>query len=216
MASFVWNDLIDRARFYIDDDHRETAGWVTPARWLTRFGVEYAQQDRRWVRQGLVAPRPTHTTFVGPTTALTGVLAVVGVAEDLGGGRYREIPSVQSEIGRHPYGTPSDIGWQAHGTGDDLSIEISPDDELTYEVRWIPDVVRPSDPTASVVLPASADERLVLGAARRALVKESTRSSALQQALDEVDAELAFAAAGRLMGDAPRVRRLNPSSYLFV
>lgn len=214
--AFVWNDLIDRARFYIDDDHRETSGWVTPARWLTLFGVEYTQQYRRWVRQGLVAPRPTATAFTGPTTSLAGVLAVVGVAEDLGGGRYREIPSSQSALGRHPFVSPAEDGWEAHGTGDDLTIELHSDEARTYEVRWIPAAVAPTDPTASVVLPAGADERLVLGAARRALVKESARSATLQQHIDEADAELAFAAAARLMGDSPRVRRLPPTAYLFV
>jgi hypothetical protein len=230
MAAYVWNDLIDRARFYVDDDHNATPGWVTPARWLSLFGVEYAQQYRKWVRQGLVAPKPTDTSFTGPSTTLTGVLAIVGVAEDLGGDRLRVLEGSQSRVGRNPFrnGHPGPgTEWEAHGAGDNLTVEISPEDTGTYVVRWIAAPTRPTDATASVQVPDSADERLVLGAARRALVKESARSAALQQLIDEADGELGFLAAGRLNGDSPRVRRLpsggfrtafpfHPSTYRYV
>jgi hypothetical protein len=219
--TFTWQELIDRARFYVDDDHDgDDAGWVDPSAWLRLFGVEYSQQYRRWVRAGLVAPKPTDTEFDGPVTStpITGVLAVIGVAE-LIGTNYRVLRPSQTQDGRHPFRNPRTgpaTSWEAHGGGDTLTIELDPADTGSYVARYIARPARPTSVSASVEVPDGADERLVLGAARRAHVKESSRSAAIDALILEADAELNFMAHSRRHGESPLVRRLPPSSTRFV
>lgn len=209
---FVWQDLIDRARVYVDDDHKETNGWIAPAKWMTLAQVEYANLYRKWVRMGLVRPRPTDTPFTGAATTIQGVLAVVGVGEDLGS-YVRILNPAQSQgtadpfwMGSTPF-TSKATEWAAHGAANDLYVEVYPKDAATtYTVRWIPVVPYATDPTQTIDLPYGGDERLVLGMAKRALVKESARSRALQDLIDESDAELAFESFGRA-GGGPVVRR---------
>ena len=55
---FSWNDLMDRARVYLDDDDDDTEGWIAPAIWLTFANVEYAQLYRRLVPLVAEAPLP--------------------------------------------------------------------------------------------------------------------------------------------------------------
>lgn len=213
---FVWNDLIDRARVYIDDDHKETDGWISPTNWLTLFNVEYAQLFRKWVRAGLIAPAYTETPFSGSSTSLSGVLAIVGVAQDMGSYRRPVFPA-QSVYGRAPFwGGTMDSGpsmsWAASGTGDNLTLTLDPPDSATsnYLVRWIAAPAYATDATTTVELPYGGDERLVLGAARRALVKDSTASQSINALIADADADLNFLAFGRANGDSPRVRRVTP------
>jgi hypothetical protein len=211
----VIQDLIDAARFYIDDDHKEDQGWVEPSSWLRLYNVERSKLYRRWVRTGLVRVKPTDSTFVA-TTTLNGALAIVGVAEDRGS-YMRILTSAQSTGGADAFwqasSTPSlpATRWAAHGDGDNLTVELDPPDaSTTYTVRWIPRLAYATDATQTVELPDGGDERLVLGMARRCLIKESGASRRLDEEINEADADLAFEARGRNAGDGPRVRRVRP------
>ncbi len=199
----AWQDLIDRARTYVDDDHKDTEGWIDPARWLTFAGLEYTLHYNRWVRSGLLCPAPVDTTFTGPSKNLEGVLAVVGVAElTSSGAQYRPLHPLQATDGRAPFRTPLDtvaVGWEAYGSGDVLTVQLRPEDTTgSYVVRHIPRPERPTDPADTVELPDFGDERIVLGMARRAGVKESASSVPIRVLIDEADAELAFQASGKL------------------
>ena len=199
---FVVQDLIDRARVYLDDDHKEADGWIDPAKWLVLFNVERANLYRKWVRMGLVRPAPKTNTFVG-TTTLAGVLAVIGVGEDLGS-FVRLLTPAQVTRGADPFwpgSTPigsKAIEWAAHGSADDLTIELdAPADTTTYTVRWLPTLPYVTDATQVVDLPDGCDERLVLGLARRAMVKEVVRSALVEQLIREADEEVTFSAVGK-------------------
>ena len=209
---FVWNDLIDRARVYVNDDHDDNKGWIDPDKWMTLGQVEFAILYRKWVRMGLVRPTPTDTPFSDGKTTIQGVLAIVGVGEDLGS-YVRLLENAQVPLGPDPFwqgSTPfqsKSVEWAAHGAADDLTVETYPQDlATTYTVRWIPVKPYVTDRTATVDLPYGGDEVLVLGMARRALVKESARSAALDELKREAEAELAMEAAGRI-GGGQRVRR---------
>lgn len=209
---FQWQALIDRARVYVNDDHKDNGGWIAPDKWLTLAQVEYANLYRKWVRMGLVRPAPKDTTFTNAATTIQGVLAIVGVAEDLGS-YVRLLSDAQPGSGADAFWfgstpfTSKAVSWQAHGSADDLLVEVYPKDTTTtYTVRWVPVVPYTKDPTATIDLPYGGDERLVLGMARRALIKESARSQALDELIREADAELAFEAFGRA-GGGPKVRR---------
>lgn len=213
---FVWNDLIARARVYVDDDHSETDGWIAPANWLTLAQVEYALLLRRWIRTGLVVPATADSTpFTGGSTTLSNVLALVGVAQDKGG-YVRVLAPVQSLRGQHPMWTGSQApggisqSWMATASGDTVTVTLDPKDPDTsepYFVRYVAAPAYVTDGTQTVDLPYGTDERLVLGIARRSHLKDQSASQLLERLIAEADAELAFTAAGRIQGDSPRVRR---------
>lgn len=215
---FTYQELIDRARTYLDDDHNDTEGWIKPERWLSLANVEYAQLYRKWVRMGLVSPAPTDQTFTGTHTVnLTNVLAVVGVAEDLGSGSYRLLTPAQSRGGQSPFMgfTSSSPGcyWEAHGSADALTITLEPRPTSgNYFVRYISTVPYATALSQSIDLPYGGDERLVLGIAMRAKLKESGRSVALEQLLQQAEQELNFAAFSKL-NDSPRVRKVRRPPY---
>lgn len=212
---FLWNDLIDRARVYVDDDHGDQSGWISPAHWLSLANVEYSQLYRRWMRMGLITPATTDTTFTGGSTTITGVLAIVGVAQDMVS-YQRILEPRQSRFGRAPFwvgsgqsSSPSS-GWMATGSADSLAIKLDPVEPTgSYFVRYVPTVAYATDPTTTIDLPYGADERLVLGLARRAHLKDSTASALLERLIQDADAELNFTAFGRVDGDSPRVRRIS-------
>lgn len=210
---FVISDLIDRARVYVNDDHKEDNGWIADSSWLTFFNVEYAHLYRQWVRGGLVRPKPTDTNFTGGSTTVNGVLAVVGVGEDMGS-YVRLLRNAQTSRGPDPFwfGSSPMTGkadeYAVHGGADNLYVEVNPPDTATtYIVRWIPTLTYNTSTADTVDLPYGGDELLVLGMARRALVKESSRSASLEQLRLEVDAEMKFTAAQH--GGGFRVRRVQ-------
>lgn len=215
-------ELVDRARVYLDDDHTDDEGWLSPESWVALCNVEYAQLYRRWVRQGLIAPAWTDAAFTGHTATIPsdlsggGVLATIGVAENLGSGRYRLLTPAQSHYGRSPtlgYTTGASSHWYATGTGDTITYTLEPRDTGSYFVRYIPTVV-PADSLAdTVTVPFGADERLVLGLARRAKLKEGSASALLERLIMDADAELNFAAFGRVNTDSPRVRTSRYRDY---
>lgn len=65
--NFTWLELIDRARVYADDDHKETPGWIAPEKWMALAQVEYRQLYRKWLRMGLINVEPTDLEFKGPS-----------------------------------------------------------------------------------------------------------------------------------------------------
>lgn len=206
---FAWSEIIERAKVYIDDDHDEEGGWIDDDVWLKLTQVEYGQLYKRWIRASVIAPATTDTSFTGPSTALTGVLAIIGVAEDLGDGQYRVLSASQPEFGRNPIRSTSDspaVCWSANGTGDNLTITLYPaDTQRTYFVRYLTVPARATSVAATVELPFGSDERLVLGTARRTKLKDSSTSSLLNGLIFDADAELAFTGAGRNNGDGLRI-----------
>lgn len=205
----IWADIIERARFYVDDDHKEDNGWITPDKWLDLGNAEFRQQYRRWVRTGLVRPAHTITDFTSSTT-LSNVLCVVGVAENLGSGLGVRLLNPGDE----PWDSLTGVAfeWYATGNADTLAIGLHPaDSSHNYTARHITRPALVTDPNAAYDGPDGSDERIALGMARRSLVKESSRSALLDQLINDADAELNMTAWGRKNGEAPRVRRVSQS-----
>ncbi len=205
----TWLDLIKRARFYVDDDHEENDGWVPETSWLDLANAEYRQQYRRWVRIGLVKPAHTVAPFTG-STSISSVLAVVGVAEDLGSGTPKRILNQ----GDQPWDEVTGLAqeWYATGSADTLSIGLYPADSThNYVVRYITRPALVTSTAAAFDGPDGSDERIVLGMARRAMIKESAASRRLDDEIREADAELNMTAWGRR--EAPLVRRVTPARF---
>lgn len=212
---YSWSELIDRARLYVDDDHNDQSGWIKPARWLVLGQVEYEQLYGRWVQMGLIGPEPIDHTFTGPSATLANVLAIVGVAEVQGPDSYRILRDAQAAMGRKPIRGDHDgpaTSWEAYGTGEELTVRVHPSDTRgEYMVRYVPTTGRRTDnPNEFVELPYRADERLVLGMARRALVKESSQSSAINALIREVEEGLNFEASQRNGGLVVRPVQSTP------
>ncbi len=207
---FTWEELINRARVYLDDNHDEEGGFIEPADWLTIAQVEYAQLYRRWVNTSLISPEYVDTAFTGATATPDGVLAIVGVAEVVGDS-WRVLPAGQPNYGRAPFRSSTAgpaMEWEARGMGDDLTVYLQPPDtSSSYVVRFIPAPAYETDIEEEVDLPYGADERLVLGIARRAHLKDSMVSSLLNGLIIDADAQLALTAFGR--GAGPKITHVR-------
>lgn len=218
MATFTWQALIDRARVYVDDDHDDTKGWIAPAVWLRLAFVEYQLLRKKWIRMGLIAPATTDAEFTGPTTTVNGVLCTIGVAEKVATNEYRPLEWMQDTFGRAPFISSQDNSrafmWRATKSGDTVVYTVEPQDTTaTYVVRYIATVAAPTLATATVELPDGCDERLVLGLARRAHIKDSSNSQLLQRMIDEHDAEDNFQSFGQHNAHSPRVRSTPRQPY---
>ncbi len=198
---FTWQELIDRAMVYVDNDHDEDKGWMPAPKALQIGQVEYAQLYRRWVTAGLIVPEPLDETLTADP--VEGVLAILGVAEVYGGDTvtgYRVLTSGQTYSNK-PFRTPVDapaLEWEAFGGGDAVTVKIHPEDTNgVYVVRYLTRPEYATDPTDTVELPYGMDERLVLGMARRFHLKDSSNSQLLNGLIADADANLNFAAFGR-------------------
>lgn len=206
---FAISELIRAARVYKDDDHDDEDAWLDDADWLRLFNVEYAYLYPRWVRQNLVTPPYTDLVMSANAQSVTGVLAIAGVAK-LVDGRYTELPQLQPALGRAAFidyidGPPT--GWSAYGTGDELTVSVNGIiGSDTYVIRYIERPAYFTATTDTVELPYGADERLVLGMADRAGIKDSTVSRKVMEKIMDADAALTFLGSGR---GAAKVRRLG-------
>lgn len=221
MASFTWDELITRARVYVDDDHSAEDNWIAPERWLDIGFTEWRTLYKRMIRNSLVTPDIQTAYLQGGITSINSVLAVVGVGQDMGN-TVRVFPNAQAIFGRGAYWrgstapTGHSMSWAARGTSDTVKIELDPlPDDLTYDAlatpqgnylcRYIQTLTKPTATTDTVDLPDLADERLILGMARRAHLKDSANSVLLNDLIKEADAEMKFEADGKVGGI--RVRR---------
>ena len=155
-------------------------------------------------------------TSSGGADGINGVLAIIGVAEKIDN-YYRPLRWM-GEKGRAPFRTVVDsaaMEWQAYGAGDNLTVKLTPADTTgTYVVRYIPvpDEIALTD---TLELPYMGDERLVLGAAKRAGIKELGGNRTIDEAIMLADAELQMEAAHRNKGGL-RVRdtaKSTPKSW---
>lgn len=211
----TWQNLIDRAKVYIADDNDQESNFIKPDKWLILGNVELQLLRSYWARMGLINPATVDQTFSGSTVTVVNALALVGVAEILSPSTpYRVLQESQSAFGATPYwntqpGSHSST-WAATGFGDTFAVTLDPPTAGNYVVRYAPNLAYATDPQTSPELPTLADERLVLGMARRAHIKDSGRSATIEQLIMQQDAALAFVALGRLRNDGPRVRRVEP------
>lgn len=214
---FEWSEIVSRFRSYIDDDHDETKGWLDPTNRLGLVKVEYRQLYRKWVRSGLINVEPVDVEFTGPSSsAINGVLAIIGVAEKIGD-CYRPLESSLRPcfcIFRS-LDAPAAL-WEAFGEGDNLTVKLTPADTRgTYVVRYIPVPTMPTALTDTVELPYMGDERIALGAAKRAGIKEMGGNRTIDEFIYAADQELTQEAAHRHKGSLKmRDVRSTPRNWL--
>jgi hypothetical protein len=238
--------IIDLARQYVDDNNKVTDGWKTPDDWLKWVKTDYIQCCRKWMREGIVSFATIEVTFndtqlmfgsgdLVPNT--TEPLAVVGVAENLGTGRFRRLAPIQASLGRSPFYSNENAfvfpgratGWGMEfqgaltGSGglglNDIPglwlLKVYPEVAGNYVVKYVP------SPQLDIVtvdsflhVPYGMDNYIALRVARKALASEGASSQALERLITLDEAEWKMTSLGQVSGDGPKVR-INPKRPRF-
>lgn len=189
---------------------------------------EYRRAYRQSVMAGLIVPMYTDETLVyapsldasaEPGYALTGKpMAIVGIWQGTeGSNNFRKIRPGQPSGGAFPARTEGQgqaMSWTAYvtATGVNIMLYPMPGDATDYVCRYVaePPTLVTGTPAAgeatSVNIPLGLDDRIALGMARRALIKEGSGSASLDRLIAQTEQDLEFAAHNRISGEAPRVR----------
>lgn len=216
---YTIQNVIDRAKIYVDDNHKVTDGWKEPADWLAIARPELISVYRKWVRESMVAYNPLTAPFTGPTFTFSGTippLAILGVAQ-VNGTQTRFIQSAMSEYGRQPYFDDTTTGiaitWTSgidpfpDGNGDlTYSLTLHPPDTSSgYIVKYIryPEV---SALDKFVMVPEGYEDYIALRIARKALASEGASSQALERLIISAEAEIKMDSLSNTQGDGPKVR----------
>lgn len=206
------SDIIALAKTFVDDDHEANDGWIAPSTWLRFANWELQSLYRRLVRGGHVHPATIDQSFAGHTASVTGVLAIVGVAQDMGS-YPRILHPAQDTHGASPFwvgssqsGGPSQH-WKITGVGDNRTLELFPRDTATYVVRYVPaPAYLATAASLSFDIPTGSERSLAYGVAAQAMVKDQAQSGLLRALQTRAEEELGFHAGGSIQGSGPRVR----------
>lgn len=215
MPAFTAQALIDRAAA-ISDMHD---GFVTPAQWLAWLNTEIRALDIFTARNGYVLSTPTSTsTSAAPyTIEVSGeMLAVLGVWE-VRDTRYRRL-TLQNPIDfqRQDNATGTNTGEARYYSvvrtpgADTHTIYLYPRPTSgTYMALTLPVSTLASTVATSLWYPLGFEERLVLGMARKAMVKDESDESGLIRLIREQEQLIEEACWSRQIGEAPRVRNVD-------
>lgn len=226
-------DLVDRAKAV--SDMRDN--FVTPTQWLYWASQERLALDLFLARSGwplnmedfdiTVTGAEAGDYAVNPTG---GVMAIVCVYQYDSSGRIRllENQDAVSFLKRAPGYTGSPSGnanyYRAIVSGDGLVLNLYPEPKAgeTYRVVYIPHPKKLvlSSPGAweetSVTYPMGWEERIVLGMARRALIKEESETRSVDQEIALWDSRIEEACWSRTLASSPSVRNVDLLHYGWV
>lgn len=221
MPAFTAQALIDRAADMAD----MSDGFVQPDTWLSWLRIECTALDIYMARNGYVQKVVTQAFVIGTPPTITlpvDALGLVGVWEVING-RYRQVvqrnpiefrsqdPLTGATTGPAAYYTVETQGVGTGG-GDGYTISFYPrvTNGGTYAVAYLPpSVVGPLSLTSVLYYPLGFEEAIVLGMARRALIKEESDTSAVSGLLMEWAAKVEEAAWNRQLADTPSVRNVD-------
>lgn len=214
MPSFTVQTLIDRAAA-IADMHD---GFVTPTQWITWLNTESRALELFVVRSGWIEPQASTVDSSSGVITVTSPLAILGVYE-VRDGRYRPIKyQAQVDFTRQSNASPADTG-DAHyytimsNTADDnLVIHFYPKPASgTYRCLYLAGYTPATAVTDSVRWPLGFEERIVLGMAKRALIKENSDTSQIDQLILEQERTIEEFCWSRQIAQAPILRNTDRS-----
>lgn len=230
MPATTVTELVDRAKAV--SDMRDN--FVTPPQWLYWATQERLALDLFIARAGWAQKMTTLDIVVTgseagsyPVNPTGGVMAILCVHQVDSNGRTRLLMSQDypSFLKRAPgyTGSPSGnanyyhLSWNA----DSLTLNMYPEPKAgeTYRVVYLPHPKKLvlSSPGAweetSVSYPMGWEERIVLGMARRALMKEESDTRAVDQEIALWDSRIEEACWNRILSEAPTVRNTDMLHY---
>lgn len=233
MPNILASAAVDRVRATIGDDH-SNEGAVPPAVVLSFLQSEYDAQWEKMARGGVVPPTTIQTVLLA-ATELVGLydfdaeiapMAIIDVVELLDSTELRPLLPAQPGNGPKPFNSVATADRATHftviGQGDTAYVELFPvPSSGTYYVRYVPvaKTLVLEDPAPAQLaddeslsiegLHSSALDRVILGAARRSLLRVNTSSPMLNELIRQADEDSALHVAGRLHHDRPRIRNVD-------
>ena len=213
-------EMIGLSQGYVHDDHAQTQGWITPELWLQFLNVEYRQIYRRMIRDSAVDPAVSVETLTVPSENIPLAEAIVCVTR-VDGNCQAVLRNTQQALGRLHVALsvePGDAqGWSAQAAASGITVTLNPPpSDGEYRCYYVPKpkalvlTVADADTEQDAVeLPSGYDDRLCLGAARRALIRARGASKALMDLIRETDEEISFASGSRLLTNQPKVKNTD-------
>lgn len=218
-------ELVARAKA-IADMHDN---FVTPDEWMywarqERLALDYLMARSGWTQ---AVTQTTVTTTGAGNYTLTMPLAVVAVYESSTQGLRRLRYNNAVDFAKQVPGSTLVVGPAAEyslrlspTSPGSLTLNFFPEPAAggTYLVAYIP-LPNPLALTAttgydtSVVYPMGWEERIVVGMAKRALVKEESDTSAVDRMIAEWNAEIERAVTNMVLSEAPRIRDTDTQIY---
>lgn len=225
MPSFTVQELVTRAAA-IADMHDN---FVLPEQWIAWANVERQALDVFLLRHGWVLQSLRSSTYnldpANPDRIVVTPrpLAVVGVYEALSNGRARPLEytdhvSMVDGAGRQGpahFFSLTDVDIDSPTGANDLRIDLmpAPTAPSTYYAVWIAQTSNLAALTDSVAYALGFEERMVLGMARRALIKEESDAGKIERLMREEEAKIEEACWARVMGQAPSVRNRDGRNW---
>lgn len=221
------SDLIDRAKAV--SDMRDN--FVTPTQWLAWASQERLALDLFLARSGWTLPfAEFNITITGSEGGVYnvnptgGVMAIVCVLQYDSNGRVRPLEHENAVEFNRTAKSGSAAFYRTSWSGDNLVLNLWPTPQVgeTYRVVYIPHPKKLvlSSPGAweeiSVAYPMGWEERIILGMARRALIKEESSTSSVDSEIALWDQRIEEAAWSRVLSSAPTVRNTDPTHYAWT
>lgn len=217
MPSITVQSIVDRAAAAAD----MSGDFVTPAQWLAWYNsearaLEFFIARAGWVLNAASTVDATGSPLTATLLAANYPLAVLG-AYEVCDGRYRPLRfKSQIDFVRQDYSAAADTG-DAHSftllsssSSDDLIVQFYPQPSSgTYRVLYLAGRAPVTALTDSVNWPLGWEERIVLGLARRALIKEESDVRKIEQMMVEQDVIIEEFCWNRNAAESPRVRNVD-------
>lgn len=230
MPTTTVSTLIDRARATAD----VRDNFVTPTQWVAWATQERLALDLFLARSGWTLPLSDFNITVTGSEAGSfsvnptgGVMAIVCVYEYDAAGRIRMLryEDAVTFLRRAPGYTGSPSGnsrcFRTQWSGDNLTLNMYPEPTSgeTYRVVYIahPKALVVSGASgwqeASISYPMGWEERIVLGMARRALIKEESSTQAVDSEIALWEQRIEEACWNRVLSEAPSIRNTDARNY---
>lgn len=208
--------------------------FVTPAQWMYWASQERLALDLFLARSGWpLALSEFNITVTGSEAGVfsvnptNGVMAIVAVHQyDSRGVRLLRLKDSVSFLHQTVGNTSNPKGYSTTyrvlWTGDNLTLNLYPEpaNAETYKVTYLAHPLRltlDSSPSAgyanSVAYPMGWEERIVLGMARRALMKEESDTRAVDQEVALWESRIEEMAWNRVLSESPQVRNSDGVVY---
>ena len=224
MPAFSAGDLIDRAASAADMHDL----FISPKEWYAWLNVErqalcISAARSGWVLNGIqfFTVNPSTDLVAGAYTVPSEFLAVIGVWEVDGAGRARRIEISNFPDSFHQTGVTitgaADKVWVEDAFGEATNSTLfhfwPVPTANTYRIAVVKVPIEQQDGVIALMnYPMGVEERIVLGMARRALMKEESDTTDIDLAISREDQRVEEMSWSRAFAESPTVRNVDQVS----